>query len=82
MRSLNRLRPSDSTSANSTGAELDVIIGVLEANTESTDGAWLELFQGTYLRRTIIASLLFWVCICANTPLFATSGYPKSRRKY
>lgn len=41
-------------------AEINAIDQAIETNQAQHQGSWLDLFRGTYLRRTIIASLLFW----------------------
>lgn len=59
---LNRLRPARLVANGSTDAEVFAIDQAIEAsNARDQHGAWLDLFRGTYLRRTIIAALLFWV---------------------
>lgn len=43
-----------------TAAEISAIDYAIELNHAEKQGSWLDLFRGTYLRRTIICTCLFW----------------------
>lgn len=43
-----------------TAAEIDAIDFSIEEAHAAHQGSWLDLFRGTYLRRSVIAALLFW----------------------
>lgn len=70
---LNRLRPKRLVDNGSTDAEVFAIDHAIQASdARDHQGAWLDLFRGTYLRRTIIAALLFWVRVI---PRFLSSPH-------
>ncbi|OQU94908.1 hypothetical protein CLAIMM_01191 isoform 2 [Cladophialophora immunda] len=60
LQNLNRLRPKNMVENGATAAEIDAIDYAIESSHAEKQGSWLDLFRGTYLRRTIICSLLFW----------------------
>lgn len=43
-----------------TSAEITAIDAAIESSHAEKQGSWLDLFRGTYLRRTIICTCLFW----------------------
>jgi MFS transporter, SP family, sugar:H+ symporter len=63
LKSLNKVRPKRLVDDGYTLAEIEAIDEAVEASDARNQGSWLDLFRGTHLRRTIIASLLFWVCV-------------------
>lgn len=60
LKNLNRLRPKKMVETGMTAAEINAIDFAIESNQAADQGRWLDLFRGTYLRRTVVASLLFW----------------------
>ncbi|PSR83417.1 general substrate transporter [Coniella lustricola] len=60
LKNLNRIRPKRLRESGVTNAEVDAIEFAIESHNALDQGTWGELFKGTYLRRTVVVSLLFW----------------------
>ncbi|KAF3764346.1 general substrate transporter [Cryphonectria parasitica EP155] len=60
LQNLNKIRPQKLSENGVTSAEIDAIDFAIESNDALDQGSWSELFRGTYLRRTVVAGLLFW----------------------
>lgn len=78
LQNLNRLRPSDLSTSGATRAEIDALDVAIRASNEALldqqQGSWTELFQGTYLRRTVVVSLLFWFQQTAGSQFINSYG--------
>lgn len=60
LKSLNKLRPKRMAENGVTAREISAIDAAIESSHAGNQGSWLDLFRGTYLRRTLICTGLFW----------------------
>jgi hypothetical protein len=60
LKSLKRLRTKQAAESGILEAEIDALDQALEYDRQLNTARWVDLFRGTYLRRTIYCSLLFW----------------------
>lgn len=60
LKSLKRLRTKQAAESGILEAEIDALDQALEYDRQLNTARWIDLFRGTYLRRTVYCSLLFW----------------------
>ena len=64
LKNLNRIRSKRLAENGTTAAEIRALDEAVESSNMQS-GSWLDLFRGTYLRRTVVTSLLFWASLTA-----------------
>ncbi|ORY25074.1 general substrate transporter [Naematelia encephala] len=60
IKNLKRLRPKKDVQAGLCEAEIEALENAIEYDKSINTGRWVDLFRGTYLRRTVFCGLLFW----------------------
>ena len=55
LKALNRLRPKEEVELGLTVAEVEAIDEAIEQTRLQGTGRWIDLFRGTYLRRTMVS---------------------------
>jgi hypothetical protein len=73
LRSLNKLRPKAEVAAGHTAAEIEAIDEAIHEAEVLGEGRWIDLFRGTYLRRSFISMGLF--CFQQSTGIQFINSY-------
>ncbi|WVF72551.1 hypothetical protein IAT40_007368 [Kwoniella sp. CBS 6097] len=60
LHSLNRVRPKHDVDQGLTAVEIEAFEQAIDDAKHQKQGSWLDLFRGTYLRRSWVIALLFW----------------------
>lgn len=55
IKSLDRIRPAEDVQNGLTTQELEALEQAIEDAKHTQSGSWLDLFRGTYLRRTMVS---------------------------
>ncbi|RXK37325.1 hypothetical protein M231_05391 [Tremella mesenterica] len=71
---LNRIRPAHDVANGNTEAEINAIDEAIQESNVKDRGTWLDIFRGTYLRRSLIAMFMFIVQQANGTQFIQSFG--------